>query len=58
MSTDEILTTAEACEYIKVGCSKSLTRWAAKHGVRPISKGRYARVHLDNGIRRMIRNAK
>ena len=58
MSTDELLTLTEAAEYVKVGCSKSLRRWALKNNVRPVRKGRYARVHLDNGIRREIRNAK
>lgn len=58
MSTDELMTRAEARAYIKLGSDRSFYRFCRANGLRSVTNGLFARVHLDNAIRRAIRNAK
>ena len=51
-----VLTVQEAAAYVGRGSTASFYRWARIYGVRPCSRGRYARLALDQGQRREARS--
>lgn len=54
MSTDEILTDAEAAVYVKAPSVRAFNDWRRRWNVKRVGAKRYARIHLDAGIQRQI----